>query len=182
MIYSLQPPRYAVAVCIIICLLVAVALAAIGWAFRRDSTPPRAANPPSTSDIFIDATEASGIYFVHTNGMKGDYYFSEIIGSGVAVFDYDNDGRFDILVLNGTPLEEAKTSEAQSPCSARLFHNELVVSEGGERTLKFTDVTEKSGLCSHGYGMGVAIGDYDNDGFPDVFMTHFDAPNQLFHT
>jgi hypothetical protein len=180
MIYSLQPPRYAVTVCIIICLLVMVALAALGWAFRRDTTPPRAANPPSTSDIFIDATEASGIYFAHTNGMEGEYYFSEIIGSGVAVFDYDNDGRPDILVLNGTPLGEAKTSEAQSPCSARLFHNELTVSESGARTLKFTDVTEKSGLCSHGYGMGVAIGDYDNDGSPDVFITHFDAPNQLF--
>src|SRR6202140_2643998 len=178
--YALQPRRYVVAACVIVCLL--VALAAIGAAFRRDSALSHAATQAPTPDIFIDATQSSGIDFVHTNGMKGDYYFSEIIGSGVAVFDYDNDGRFDILVLNGTPLEEAKTSEAQSPCSARLFHNELVVSEGGERTLKFTDVTEKSGLCSHGYGMGVAIGDYDNDGFPDVFMTHFDAPNQLFHT
>jgi enediyne biosynthesis protein E4 len=180
MIYSLQPRRYAVAVCIIVCLFVTVALAAIGLTFRRDDGPPRATDPPSTSDIFIDATQASGLDFVHTNGMTGEYHFSEIIGSGVAVFDYDNDGRPDILVLNGTPLGEAKTSEARSPCSARLFHNELTVSESGARTLKFTDVTEKSGLCSHGYGMGVAIGDYDNDGSPDVFITHFDAPNQLF--
>jgi hypothetical protein len=177
--YSLRPRRYVVAACIIICLL--VTLAAIGAAFRRDSAVSHAANQASTSDIFIDATESSGIDFVHTNGMKGEYYFSEVIGSGVAVFDYDNDGRPDILVLNGTPLGEAKTSEAQPPCSAHLFHNELVVSESGARTLRFTDVTEKSGLCSQGYGMGVTIGDYDNDGFPDVFITHFDAPNQLFH-
>jgi enediyne biosynthesis protein E4 len=177
--YSLQRRRYVVAGCVIVCLL--VALAAIGAAFRRDSALSHAVLQASAPDIFIDATQSGGIDFVHTNGMKGEYYFSEVIGSGVAVFDYDNDGRPDILVLNGTPLGEAQTSEAQSSCSARLFHNELAVSEGGEHTLKFTDVTEKSGLCSHGYGMGVAIGDYDNDGFPDVFITHFGAPNQLFH-
>jgi hypothetical protein len=177
--YSLQPRRYAVAVCIIICLL--VTLATIGAAFRRDSALSHAANPASTPDIFVDATDASGIHFVHTNGMKGEYYFSEIIGSGVAVFDYDNDGRADILVLNGTALGEAESGEARPPCSARLFHNELTGSESDERTPKFTDVTEKSGLCSQGYGMGIAIGDYYNDGFPDVFITHFDAPNQLFH-
>jgi enediyne biosynthesis protein E4 len=181
MIYSLQRPRHAATVCIIIFFFVLVALAALSAAFERYSASPRAANPASTLGIFIDATETSGIHFVHTNGMKGEYYFSEIIGSGVAVFDYDNDSRPDILVLNGTPLGEATTGEAGSSCSARLFHNELRVSESGERTLKFTDVTENSGLCSHGYGMGVAIGDYDNDGFPDVFITHFDAPNQLFH-
>lgn len=175
MIYSPRTVR------IIIGVFVAVALAALGVAFKRYNAPTGAATPSSSSDIFIDATEASGIHFVHTNGMQGEYYFSEIIGSGVAVFDYDNDGRADILVLNGTPLGEAATDKATSPCSARLFHNELIISESGQRTLTFTDVTKKSGLCSRGYGMGVAIGDYDNDGFPDVFITHFDAPNQLFH-
>src|SRR6185312_2601147 len=138
-----------------------VALAAIGWAFRRGNAPAHPATPASISDIFIAATASSGIDFVHTNGMNGEYYFSEIIGSGVAIFDYDNDGRPDILVLDGTPLGDAKTGEPQPRCSARLFHNELVVSESGARTLKFTDVTKKSGLCSHGYAMGVAVGDYD---------------------
>jgi enediyne biosynthesis protein E4 len=179
MIYALQARRYAVTLFIVACLF--VALAAIGWAFRRDNAPAHPAVPASTSDIFVDATASSGIDFVHTNGMNGEYYFSEIIGSGVAIFDYDNDGRPDILVLDGTPLGEARASGDRPPCSARLFHNELIVSEGGARTLKFTDVTEKSGLCSHGYGMGVAVGDYDNDGFVDLFVTHFDAPNQLFH-
>src|SRR5262249_17646997 len=145
--------------------------------FKFYSGFPRAAAP----DIFIDATEASGVHFVHANGMKGEYYFAEVIGSGVAIFDYDNDGRPDILVLNGTSLGEAKASESESSCSAHLFHNELIVSDSGARTIRFKEITEKSGLCSHGYGMGAAIGDYDNDGFLDVFITHFAAPNQLFH-
>src|SRR6185312_16184665 len=179
MIYALQARRYAATLFIIACLF--VALAAIGWAFRRGNAPAHPATPASISDIFIDATASSGLDFVHTNGMKGEYYFSEIIGSGVAIFDYDNDGRPDILVLDGTPLGEAKASEGRPPCSARLFHNELTVGEGGVRALKFTDVTAKSGLCARGYGMGVAVGDYDNDGFVDLFITHFDAPNQLFH-
>jgi hypothetical protein len=178
MMHRFPSLRGAVTVWIIICFFVAIA--ALGAVFERYNVSPRAATPASMSDIFIDATETSGIHFVHTNGMKGEYYFAEIIGSGVAVFDFDNDGRPDILVLNGTPLGEATTSEAGLPCSARLFHNEGTVSENGARTLTFKDITENSGLCSRGYGMGVAIGDYDNDGFPDVFITHFAAPNQLF--
>ena len=172
---SLRSPPNATTVVIIVCFFVAVA--ALLTLFKLYGGFSRAAAP----DIFIDATEASGIHFVHTNGMTGEYYFAEVIGSGIAIIDYDNDGRPDILVLNGTSLGEAKTSETESPCSARLFHNELTVSESGARALTFKDITEKSGLCSHGYGMGVAIGDYDNDGFPDVFITHFAAPNQLFH-
>src|SRR5215471_17275310 len=108
-----------------------VVVAGFGTVLKLYSGFPRVATP----DIFIDATEASGIHFVHTNGMKGEYYFAEVIGSGVAVFDYDNDGRPDILVLNGTSLGEAKTSETQSSCSARLFHNELTVSDSGARTM-----------------------------------------------
>jgi enediyne biosynthesis protein E4 len=148
---------------------------------ERGSGPSRKSISTHASDVFIDATEASGVNFVHANGMTGEYYFAEIIGSGVAIFDFDNDGRPDILALNGTPLGDALTNNSASPCSARLFHNELVVDEHGTRSLKFLDVTERAGLCSHGYAMGVAIGDYDNDGFPDVFITHFGGANQLLH-
>ena len=149
----------------------ALALAPTGCS--RESDPRRAAPGP-----FEDVTEAVGIHFVHSNGMTGEYYFAEIIGPGIAVLDYDNDGRPDILVLQGGPLgAQGKSSD----CMARLYHNDLVINADGTRTLKFTDVTEKSGLCSHGYGMGIAVGDFDNDGFPDVFITHFGAPNQLFH-
>jgi enediyne biosynthesis protein E4 len=175
---SFQSPHGAVSIWIVVCFF--VALIEFGAAIKFYSASPGATIQASPLDIFVDATEASGVHFVHTNGMKGEYYFAEIIGSGVAVFDYDNDGRPDILVLNGTALGEAKNSEPRSSCSARLFHNELNVSESGAHTLTFKDVTEKSGLCPGGYGMGVATGDYDNDGFLDVFITQFAGPNRLF--
>jgi hypothetical protein len=140
-----------------------------------------AADAVTASYSFVDITEASGARFVHENGMSGKYYFSEVIGSGVALFDYDNDGLLDLLVLQGNPLADPKAAEAaRRGCSARLFHNESSASPDGKRTIRFTDVTEKSGLCSHGYGMGIATGDFDNDGRVDVFITHFGAPNQLF--
>jgi enediyne biosynthesis protein E4 len=175
---SFQSPHGAVSIWIVVCFF--VALIELGAAIKFYSASPGATIQASPLDIFVDATEASGVHFVHTNGMKGEYYFAEIIGSGVAVFDYDNDGRPDILVLNGTALGEAKNSEPRSSCSARLFHNELNVSESGAHTVTFKDVTEKSGLCPGGYGMGVATGDYDNDGFLDVFITQFAGPNRLF--
>ena len=128
---------------------------------------------------FVEVADAAGARFVHTNGMVGEFYFSEIIGSGVALLDYDNDGRLDLLVLQGTALGDTESAPPPS-CAARLFHNEAAAGPGSKPTLRFVDVTEKSGLCSRGYGMGIATGDIDNDGFVDVFVTHFGAPNQLF--
>ena len=157
-----------------------IGVAGLAALFKFYNASPTATTRASASDIFVDATETSGIKFVHTNGMRGEYYFAEIIGSGVAVFDYDNDGRADILVLNGAALGETKSGDAGSSCSARLFHNELTGGESRSLAVTFKDVTEKSGLCPSGYGMGVAIGDYDNDGFLDVFITQFGGPNRLF--
>ena len=97
------------------------------------------------------------------------------------MLDYNNDGKLDILILQGTPLGPGEYPNApKEPCAARLYRNDLTMNPDGSRNLKFTDVTEASGLCSRGYGMGVAIGDFDNDGCVDVFITHFGAPNQLF--
>jgi hypothetical protein len=152
--------------CALVCCLAAC---------KRDDQPAAAAK----KDAFVDATAAVGIDFKHVNGMTGEFFYPEIIGSGVAVLDYDNDGRFDILVLQGGRLDTT-ASKGDQPCTAHLYHNELTVNADGTRALKFVDVTEASKLCSRGYAMGVAVGDFDNDGFADVFITHFDAPNQLF--
>jgi hypothetical protein len=150
---------------------------------ERPAQPPRpaaAAPAPPVTEAFLDATVASGLSFTHTNGMTGDFYLAEIIGSGVALLDYDNDGDLDILALQGTPLTPGFRNTALGSHSARLFRNDLTVNADGTRTLRFTDVTEASGLHTTGYGMGVAVGDIDNDGFVDVFITSFGSPNQLF--
>jgi enediyne biosynthesis protein E4 len=141
-------------------LILAVA-ALISGCSRENAAPPR--------ELFVDATDAAGVQFKHVNGMSGEFYFSEIIGSGVGLLDFDNDGRMDILVLQGGAL-----GKVPAPCGARLLRNEPA------GPVRFVDVTEKAGLCSRGYGMGVATGDIDNDGDVDVFVTHFGSPNQLF--
>jgi hypothetical protein len=145
-------------------------------------TPPASAPQPA-HPLFVDATASSGIDFRHVNGRTGEFYYPEIIGSGVAVLDYNNDGKLDILVLQGGRLAPGDAPAAGAPaneCTARLYRNDLVVNADGTRALHFTDVTAASGLCSHGYGMGIAVGDYNNDGCVDVFITHFGAPSQLF--
>src|SRR5262245_44847581 len=129
--------------------------------------------PTSAREIFVDVSDAAGALFTHVNGMSGEFYFSEIIGSGVGLLDYDGDGKLDLLVLQGTTLGRGNVGGRE--CGARLFRN--VSTAGG---LRFDDVTEKSGLCSRGYGMGVAAADFDNDGNVDVFITHFGSANQLF--
>jgi enediyne biosynthesis protein E4 len=144
-----------------------------------DNASPRTKALPA-QELFVDATVSSGIRFKHVNGRNGEFYYPEIIGSGVAVFDYNNDGKLDVLVLQGTALGAGGAASSQEACTAYLYRNDLVIDQDGTRTLKYTDVTEASGLCSHGYGMGIAIGDFDNDGCVDVFITHFGAPNQLF--
>ena len=162
-------------------LLAGIFAAGALCACAPDKNAPQAAKVAPAQELFVDATESSGIRFQHFNGRNGEFYYPEIIGSGVAVFDYNNDGKLDILVMQGAALGPGSNARApQQSCTARLYRNDLVVNPDGTRTLKYTDVTEASGLCSHGYGMGVAIGDYNNDGCADVFITHFGAPNQLF--
>ena len=115
---------------------------------------------------FVDVSRDVGLDFVHDSGPPpGDRYFMpQIIGSGAALFDYDNDGRLDIyLVQNAGPGSKAHN---------RLYHQ--------EKDGTFTDVSKGSGLDVTGYGMGVAIGDVDNDGFPDVLLTEF-GRIRLFH-
>ena len=137
-------------------------------------------------DLFRDEAEALGIDFIHFNGMSGEKYYCETVGSGAAMFDYDNDGDLDIYLVQGNMLGPG-TAIADStfpppgplPPKDRLYRNELVRQEDGGRTLGFTDVTEPSGIAATGYGMGVAAADVNNDGWVDLYVTNF-GENQLF--
>ena len=141
--------------------------------------------PDAPEGWFTDATAASGLAFTHFNGMSGDFYYPEIMPPGVALFDYDNDGDLDVFVVQGQMLGSKPIDRAWDPphsgsaLGGRLFRNDLEVAAGGTRTLHFTDVTEKSGISAHGYGMGVAAGDYNNDGCVDLYITNLGS-NQLF--
>ncbi len=110
--------------------------------------------------------------------MSGKFSYAEIIGSGAALFDADNDGDLDVYLAQGQSLEPgAQVAVGRG----RLFRNDLVVNADGTRTLHFTDVTEQSGIRSRGYGMGVATGDFDNDGCVDLFLTNL-GRDQLFRS
>jgi len=136
--------------------------------------------------MFIDATAETGLDFVHWNGMTGELYFCEMVGPGAALLDYDGDGDLDLFLVQGSELgkEAALFPPPHSlPLSDRLYRNDLEIAPDGTRTVRFTDATEKSGLAAlgtAGYGMGVASGDYDNDGRPDLYVTSFGS-NRLLH-
>ncbi|MGH7969919.1 MAG: FG-GAP repeat domain-containing protein, partial [Limisphaerales bacterium] len=120
---------------------------------------------------FTDITASAGIRFVHNNGAYGDKLLPETMGGGVAFFDFDNDGRPDLLFINSAYWPGHVPPGKTQPTMA-LYHN--------DGKAHFTDVTAGSGLDISFYGMGVAIGDYDNDGLPDVFISGVGG-NHLFH-
>jgi hypothetical protein len=137
----------------------------------------QAAGPTPETAKFNDATSTLGINFDYIASHTSRKYLIETMGSGVALFDYDNDGRLDIFVVNGAPLSDP-TPKGTIPQKAgpkdwnRLYHQK---SDG-----TFEDVTERAGLQGVGYGMGVAVGDYDNDGFEDLYVTAYGG-NKLYH-
>jgi enediyne biosynthesis protein E4 len=117
---------------------------------------------------FTDVTEQAGIHFKHNSGAFGKKYLPETMGSGVCFLDYDNDGWQDILFVNSMDWPEHKTGKS----FPALYHN--------NHDGTFTDVTREAGLSIEMYGMGCAIGDYDNDGYPDIYITTVGS-NHLFH-
>ncbi len=151
------------------------------------ATPPAHAQAAAAGDWFVDRAADTGLDFVHFNGASGKFYYPEILPPGVALFDYDNDGDLDVFLVQGKMI-----GPGQDPGSAlvpprdparltgRLFRNDLSVAPDGTRTLHFTDVTEASGIRTTQFGLGVATGDVDNDGYVDLFLTNY-GTNQLFH-
>ena len=126
---------------------------------------------------FTDVTAALGVRFNYLSSHTPKHYLLETMGGGVALVDYDNDGRLDIFLVNGAPLQDP-TPKGSIPQKTgpnywnRLYHQKA---DG-----TFEDVTEKAGLEGAGYGMGVAVGDYDNDGFEDLYVTAYGG-NKLYH-
>jgi hypothetical protein len=155
---------------------------------RSDGRPPTpAAASPQNQDQewFTDRAADAGLDFVHFNGMSGELYYSEIMAPGVGLLDYDNDGDLDVFLVQGQMLGTGKAvgqalfpPRGPSPLEGRLYRNDLVVHADGTRTLRFTDVTEASGIKARGYGMGVTAGDFNNDGCVDLFITNL-GPDQL---
>lgn len=126
---------------------------------RPDSSP--------FSTRLTNVSGQAGIFFQHNNGAFGKKYLPETLGSGCAFFDYDNDGWLDILLINGKDWPE----HYRSATTMKLFRN--------NHNGTFTDVTREAGLDVELYGIGVAIGDYDNDGFKDIYVTTY-GQNRLF--
>ena len=120
--------------------------------------------------VFIDATKEAGLdRFHHHSGTPGKATILETMGSGVALLDYDNDGWLDIFLLNGSTIAALQGKE--SPLRAMLLHN--------NHDGTFTDLTEKAGVANERWGFGVAVGDYDNDGWPDIYVANY-GKNRLY--
>jgi hypothetical protein len=119
--------------------------------------------PTSPEPLFAEVPpSASGIDWVHDNAMSANHYLPETLGPGCAFLDFDNDGWMDIFLVNSGPSDFWKPTK---PVRNALYKN--------NRNGTFTDVTEKAGLTGTSFGMGVAVGDYDNDGWPDIFVTAY---------
>jgi hypothetical protein len=156
-------------------LIGAGAVGSLGGLLYRRSRPATGLPSRSWHDAagqfpvqFVNVAGEAGITFQHNAGAFGKKYLPETLGSGCAFLDYDNDGWLDVLLINGMDWPDHHRQRA----TMKLYRN--------NGNGKFTDVTAQAGLDVEMYGIGVAVGDYDNDGFPDLYITCY-GQNRLFH-
>jgi hypothetical protein len=148
---------------------------ALAGALAAQSTPPTVSVPPrsekAAADVrYVDITLPAGLSaFRHVSGDASKNYIIEATGSGAAMLDYDNDGLLDVYLINGSTLELVRRSEPAPP--AALFRN------NGDGT--FRDVTTEARVANERWGQGVCVGDFDNDGTSDIYVTNF-GPNRLY--
>jgi enediyne biosynthesis protein E4 len=119
---------------------------------------------------FENVASRAGVRFRHQAGKTSQKYLPETMGAGVAMFDYNNDGLLDLFFVNGAALKDPMPAGAEPDKSDSRYWNRLYRNNGDGT---FTDVTERAGLQGEGYGMGVAAGDFNNDGWPDLYVTNF---------
>jgi enediyne biosynthesis protein E4 len=144
--------------------------AAAGWSRMHWGFSPQTATVPSKKAVFeLVPPSVSGITWRHVNGRSPEYYLPETTGGGCAFLDYDNDGWMDIYLVNSGRCD---FYDPQPPLRNALYHN--------NRDGTFTDVTDEAGVAAGGYGMGVAVGDYDGDGWPDLYLTQY-GRSILYH-
>ena len=141
------------------------------------SIPSPSAPSGSIQGNFVDITAKSHVVFNGQASYTHKKYLIETMGSGVALFDYDNDGLLDIFFVNGAPLTDPMDKEAVPQKTGPKYWNRLFHQK---KDGTFEDVTEKAGLQGIGYDMGVAVGDYDNDGYEDLYVTAYGG-NRLYH-
>jgi enediyne biosynthesis protein E4 len=157
-------------------LLFTVALSQLALAQKAPKTEKQQLLP-DTPGRFVDITKKSGVNFQYQSSHTSNKYLIETMGAGVALFDYDNDGRLDIFLVNGAPLQNPMSKGTIPKKTGPTYWNRLYHQKADGT---FEDVTEKAGLQGEGYGMGVAVGDYDNDGFEDLYVSAYGG-NKLYH-
>jgi len=141
----------------------------------------------SATPIFEEVAPKVGLTFQHYNGMTGKFYLPEIMGAGAALFDFDNDGDLDVFLVQGSTLDPTQDAtktlfpwRGSGHPQGRLFRNDLSAS-GTNPRFTFTDVTQASGIVARGYGMGVAVGDINNDGWNDLYLTNLGSNQMLLN-
>ena len=160
---------------VVVALILAIVVGLLAQGLH--SQLANAVAPTNVPGMFVDSTAAANVNFTAIASHTSKKYLIETMGSGVALLDFDNDGLLDIFFVNGAPLSDP-TAKGTIPQKAsekgwnRLYHQ--------NKDGTFEDVTVKAGLQGAGYGMGVAVGDYDNDGFEDLYVTAYGG-NRLYH-